>query len=203
MKTNKVLSLIAIGVIVPIFTITGLIPMYLHSLDNDLPIVEYVCITGFYPTDFAGWKSYDNDTHYIDMDDCRWIPYHERHIQRVTEMEHDIIGNGKYVEVEFDYEISSGSVDSMHYNLKNNSYDIRITTTKAGLFSVDIPTDQNALMFDECEPNIQKYFIFIGGNLTQYELIEISPNLENIKFNYSSNAHDIGIFLNCQPQTDT
>ena len=44
MKTNKVLILIAIGVIVPIFTITGLIPMYLHSLDNDLPIVEYVCI---------------------------------------------------------------------------------------------------------------------------------------------------------------
>ncbi len=73
MKSNHIIILIGVSVAVILFLFTIGISAYLHSLDDGLPIINYVCTTGLKPDGFAAWKTHDNETHIIDMDTCKWM----------------------------------------------------------------------------------------------------------------------------------
>ncbi len=73
MKSNHTLILIGVSVVVILILFTIATPLYLRTLDDNLAIINYVCITGFKPSSFGGWEIQENGTHVIDMETCKWM----------------------------------------------------------------------------------------------------------------------------------
>ncbi len=85
MKSNHILILIGVSVVVFLILLFIVTPVYLRTLDNDLPIINYYCIVGFKPNAFGAWKSHETETHVIDMDTCKWMTLEDNkkwHLER-------------------------------------------------------------------------------------------------------------------------
>ena len=87
MNKKILISIIAI-ILISIIVITIIIPAYLYRQSDDLLTITYVCTTGLKPTAFSAWKTYDNGTHSIDMDSCKWIKNQNQFVPD-TNMEKD------------------------------------------------------------------------------------------------------------------
>lgn len=64
---------ILIAAFVVYLVVMSSITAYVYRQPDDLLRINYVCTTHLYPNSFAAYRMYDNGTHTIDMDSCKWI----------------------------------------------------------------------------------------------------------------------------------
>lgn len=72
-RENKITLLIAILVLSFLIVIFVIIPSYLYRQSDDLLTITYTCMFNIKPSGFSAWKTFENDTHMINMDSCKWI----------------------------------------------------------------------------------------------------------------------------------
>ena len=73
MKTRDLTILIAVIVVSIIVIITIIIPAILHRQSDHLGIILYNCVMGFERSGSLALYIYDNGTHTIDENSCKWI----------------------------------------------------------------------------------------------------------------------------------
>lgn len=74
---KKIIISILVIFVISLVIITIIIPAYLYRQSDTLLTISYVCTTGLKPTAFSIQRSYDNGTHTIDMDNCKWLQNNE------------------------------------------------------------------------------------------------------------------------------
>ena len=72
-RDNKIILSIAVFVLVVLATVFVIIPAYLLRQSDDLLTITYYCAFKMTPNSFAAWKSFDNGTHTVDIDSCKWL----------------------------------------------------------------------------------------------------------------------------------
>jgi len=73
MKTRNFVILIATVLITTIVLITIIIPATLHRQSDHLGIILYNCAMGLERSGSLSLYIYDNGTHTIDENSCKWI----------------------------------------------------------------------------------------------------------------------------------
>lgn len=103
----------------------------------------------------------------------------------------------------FNYQITSGLVDSMDYNVDSNSLIIEIIPIKDGEFNLTIPTGKDDLFKDGiCEkngqiPDSEDIMVLIDGEEVESDMSEINNDLINVKIQFGVNAKIIEVIQTC------
>lgn len=139
----------------------------------------------------------ENRTHHFDLSKCKWI-------QSTWGYEDSFSGSIKIGEYSnFNYQITSGLVDSLDYNVDSNSLIIEITSIKDGEFNLTIPTGKDDLFKDGiCEkngqiPDSEDIMVLIDGEEVESDISEINNDLINVKIQFEVNAKIIEVIQTC------
>ena len=72
-RDDKIIVSIALFVLLLLVTVFLIIPAYMFKQSDTLLSITYACTFKTKPNAFSAWRAFDNGTHTIDMDSCRWI----------------------------------------------------------------------------------------------------------------------------------
>ena len=72
-RDDKIILSIIVIVLIILATVFVIIPAYLLRQSDDLLTITYYCAFKMTPTGFTAWKSFDNGTHTVDMESCKWL----------------------------------------------------------------------------------------------------------------------------------